>query len=1241
MNDVLKFGKKLFTASVVGVTIAWSMGLAALVPAVAQAATCPELEAGDLFKAPNASAVYFLTANMERAYFPHEEVFKSWNLSFSDVKTIDGSCLFTYPVASPAGIDYRAGSRLVKLTDAPAVFAITPGNKIVQIGSEAVAAALYGTNWAKLVRDISPFHWSNYTDSRTTWNDSKPHDGQFVKKTGETTVYMVKDGALHKVDGANVPDVREVSASTFAMLSVAGDTVTLSSAFENPTQVDGSAPAPSSGALTVALASNTAASRIIPAGAQGVDYLAFTVRAGSSAGTLDQVTLKRAGIGSKSDFSKIYLYKDGVRLDNGRSLNNDDEVTFNVNTTIAANSTATFWVKADMDTLVGDGTDATSGDQNYFEITTASDVESAGTVGGSFPVRGNSITLGAQDIGTLTVTAEGSDSSAKIGQNSVVVSEFNVEASTADDVEITGITLKQKGTAPTSVLTNVKLMQGGTTVAQGVVTGDWVKFDFSQKVSIKSGDNKRFKVYADLGIADTNDTVKLVLDEKADVMAYSVDFPGSLAGVTNAMEAADVMVVTVEGGKINVDLAGTNADVRPDQNDAVFGTFSVLATAENVDVDTMTFVLHKSGGNYCPDNLRLRDKSGKGSYSLEPTSACVAGDSTKNFTVENMSLTKGTAYEFEIVGDVGSDSGSDAVTVGDQYYFTWAASSVDATGATSDNAVATNDFSSASLTGPTMTVNPSSLVVRATALSNEQVVNGAKNVLLYRGTLEAGSTSDVTLTSLEAIRNAGSAAWDDLLDGMKLYVSKPGVAVNTATDFVANDNTVSDERALFSGFNVTVKKGSANKVNFEIYVDTTNGSTTGDVKISVDSIDATDEDSQDVAAKNGSGAAISGAPVVSDRLLTIAGSGTLAAVIDTNYTGLRNDFYVLAGTQKQLAGRVQLRATNEDVKLKDLVIFATSTDAATSSASVIEDTFDSITVYEDAAMTKPLATTNFAGGTLSGVTTTLEDVNFVVPADTTKYLYFGLNVNSIGTGDNGTATSGVHLKLRVSDSGTTAEGISSKSDLSASDIVVTESTYTKLFTVIGSQVTNVATSFAGGNLAGGEQVFFTFSVTADSGSNTDVSGDTLDLLLTRVKLQLSSDVNSVTSTKLCKVSTGDCINIYQTTPVSSTPAYTAGEVNVTSFYTPGAVGYVDLTGFANTDDRRVGSGETVLYEVRGTFTGVTDSFAQGSLQDLDNSGLVWGYDLDNNNVVDFSFYDLMKMEPRPSGYPDVTGGALN
>src|SRR3989338_7580060 len=94
MNDLKKFGKKLFTMSVVSMTIAWSVGLSALVPAGVDA----------------------------------------------------------YP--SGGGVNFRPGARLVKSAVSPSVFAVGPDNMKHKIADEKVAAALYGSAWSKLVRVI-------------------------------------------------------------------------------------------------------------------------------------------------------------------------------------------------------------------------------------------------------------------------------------------------------------------------------------------------------------------------------------------------------------------------------------------------------------------------------------------------------------------------------------------------------------------------------------------------------------------------------------------------------------------------------------------------------------------------------------------------------------------------------------------------------------------------------------------------------------------------------------------------------------------------------------------------------------------------------------------------------------------------------------------------------------------------------------------------------------------------------
>ena len=350
---------------------------------------------------------------------------------------------------------------------------------------------------------------------------------------------------------------------------------------------------------------------------------------------------------------------------------------------------------------------------------------------------------------------------------------------------------------------------------------------------------------------------------------------------------------------------------------------------------------------------------------------------------------------------------------------------------------------------------------------------------------------------------------------------------------------------------------------------------------------------------------------------------TLGVKIDINYPRLLNDRYILAGTPKFLAGRVELKAKGGDVKIKDLAVHVSSKN----SRPDIENSFDTINIYEDPSMTKLLSSTQVTSGVVL-----LKNINFLVSKDTTQYLYLGLHVNGIGTGENSTAVSNVTLNLGLRDNLTTAVPASSNTALSRRDVIVTENVSTKAMTVLAAQIVDVSSNNPLGTLGAGEQTFFSFGITANAGINTDELGNSLPVYLTRIRLQLASDVPAVNDVKLCRVGTTSCIPLRQITPIS-------GNNDITLLQTA-SDGFVDMTDFAHDDDRRINSGQNVQYELKGVFVDVTDKYVQGSIQDVNNSGIVWGYDLDHNGTLDATFTDLKKIDPRPSGYPDIFGGIL-
>src|SRR3989339_516001 len=204
----------------------------------AQAETCPSFLPGDLFKVANNSAVYLVDGNLKRMYFPHSEIYHSWYDNFDNIKVIPNNCVDNYPapVNPPYGINYRPGSRLVKVQISPSVYAVEPGDKLRKLGSEDVARRLYGDNWASLVRDVADSFWPNYVNRGDEITQAVPHNGMFIKKYNSADVYYVEDNQLVKISSIPSEDIRTVSETVFSRLTIQTQTVALNTIYNQPVQ---------------------------------------------------------------------------------------------------------------------------------------------------------------------------------------------------------------------------------------------------------------------------------------------------------------------------------------------------------------------------------------------------------------------------------------------------------------------------------------------------------------------------------------------------------------------------------------------------------------------------------------------------------------------------------------------------------------------------------------------------------------------------------------------------------------------------------------------------------------------------------------------------------------------------------------------------------------------------------------------------------------------------------------------
>ena len=226
----------------VALTCLTSVYFLALGTMASQAVDCLSLPPGTRFQVAGQSAVYLINANGERLYFPNSEVYHTWYADFSGIQKIASACTDNYPAPTspPLGVNYRPGSRLVKITFSPAVYAVLPGNALAKIGSEEVARQLYGDNWSKLVRDIPDPYWVNYHNRGADLNFAQPHNGLLVRLAGRSAIYAVENNRIYPVAGS-LPsilsaDVREIDDSVFALVPAAGENLNPQALLADPTQ---------------------------------------------------------------------------------------------------------------------------------------------------------------------------------------------------------------------------------------------------------------------------------------------------------------------------------------------------------------------------------------------------------------------------------------------------------------------------------------------------------------------------------------------------------------------------------------------------------------------------------------------------------------------------------------------------------------------------------------------------------------------------------------------------------------------------------------------------------------------------------------------------------------------------------------------------------------------------------------------------------------------------------------------
>ena len=825
MGNILK---KVISSFVALTTIAWSVGVGTFaLPSAASAAAM----AGDLIKA-SGPAVYYFAADGKRYVFPNEKTYFSWFMDFSSVRTISDSELASYMIGG--NVTIRPGTYLVKITTDPKVYAVTSGGVLHWVESEAVATALWGSNWASKVVDVPDSFFVNYSIGSSVSTPVHP-DGSLITYAGDPTRYVVWGGMKRRIASDAV-----FAANGFNPMFVNTTTIT----YANGSDVTGregiladviQASAPSAtGGVTATLASDTPAAATVPKNASSVMLAKYNFTAGSSAAMITGLRVRRIGVGSTSDFSNVYLYDaNGNRLTTGRTINSStNEVEFNgLNLSIAAGQTVSLVVVGDF------SSPSTTGGQHAFQLSDASAViiSGSGTVSGSFPILANTFTVGTTSAGTLVVQKGTTPTNPNIGSTDAEISNFKLTANT-DDIEVRRITLLQAGSVSNSDLSNFQLYQGSTVVATAsAVNGDKIVLNFNPPYVITNGTTKTFSLHAK--IAGRSDrTIKTYVEYTTDVYAIDKLYNSGASvdiGTSGTFDgnSTNYIQVTTQGGQLTVSFNGpTTGNIAKGSQDVVLYKFSLLSADNDLEIRNIDFhliatnggkLIGTSGTKYFRD-IKIKNLD-TGETWMGPTdmpSSCTTSTSDCAIQLtDSRNITAGQTYNLAITADLSNteDSDNNFFTPGTNQYRIDLGTSGSIFASSDVRIVSTGEFLDTAQIVPNTTVSGNVQTVKASNLSvalaaspsATTAVKKQANVPVVGLVFTAGDQSDIAIKSVKLTGSASllgttydASTTRSVLTSCALFDGSTQVGLSQAPDVTTGAMNITN-------MNVTVPKGTS------------------------------------------------------------------------------------------------------------------------------------------------------------------------------------------------------------------------------------------------------------------------------------------------------------------------------------------------------------------------------------------------------------------------------------------------
>ena len=292
------------------------------------------------------------------------------------------------------------------------------------------------------------------------------------------------------------------------------------------------------------------ASSIASAGAGGVPFISVTLAAGNKDVTINNIAVRRIGLGADDAFANIALNDpSGLQIGDVVSLNSNHIATFRQPFTILAHTSETL-------TIVGNLASDLSNFVGQMPSLEIDSINASSPVVGSLPLKGVAQTLNnSLTIGSVLATVSSFDPQTSlkryIGDTGVRFSGIQMTASSQEDITLSSIIWYQSGTASASDLANVTTLANGTS-SPAVVRPDGKTYVsvFTPGIVIPKGQSIDVYLQGDLKTTGANRTVEFDISDNTDDVALTGDSYGFGDGISpsgNTATSGHSVFITSDG----------------------------------------------------------------------------------------------------------------------------------------------------------------------------------------------------------------------------------------------------------------------------------------------------------------------------------------------------------------------------------------------------------------------------------------------------------------------------------------------------------------------------------------------------------------------------------------------------------------------------------------------------------------------------------------------------------------------